>query len=97
MNSGNTSPPQLGVRFFDLLAFLGILTFVLALVWLGTGAAVIASIAALVGVCGRIWMAMTRPSGAARASKAKVALGPNKWHANLESESRTDGDSGTGD
>ncbi|MFG3184617.1 hypothetical protein [Streptomyces nigra] len=94
MSSGNSNG-HLGARFFDLLAFFGILFFVLALVWLGTGAAVIASITALIGVCGRIWIAITRPTGATRASKAKMALGPKKWHASFEAERRSDGGDGT--
>lgn len=91
MSSGNAND-HLGARFFDLLAFFGILFFVLALAWLGTGAAVIASITALIGVSGRIWIAMTRPAEATRASKGKMVMGPKKWHASFEAESRSNGD-----
>lgn len=73
---------------------MGILVFVLALVERGPGAASIASVAALIGVCGRIWISISRPPGAYGKNKAKVALAPNKWEAKFETESQTDGDGG---
>lgn len=73
-------------RLFDFLAFSGILSIILTLACLGTGAASIASIAALVGVCGRIWVAISRPMGTSRKDKANVTLAPGDWRAEFETE-----------
>jgi hypothetical protein len=91
MSMENDSLPG---RVFDFMAFIGILLFVLALVWHGAGVAAVASIAALIGVCGRIWIAISRPSGSFRRNKANVDLVKGKWRAKLETESRTDGSEG---
>jgi hypothetical protein len=91
LNSRADSPYSNMARLFDFMAFVGILSVILALAYLGVGAASIASIAALVGVCGRIWVAISRPSGAFRADKAHVAWAPGKWQGKLETERRTDG------
>ncbi|BBC35867.1 hypothetical protein SGFS_071610 [Streptomyces graminofaciens] len=91
MNSRADSPYSNVARLFDFMAFVGILSIVLALAYLGVGAAFIASIAALVGVCGRIWVAISRPSGTFRADKAHVTWAPGKWQGRMETERRTDG------
>nr|MDT0518442.1 hypothetical protein [Streptomyces sp. DSM 41633] len=92
MISRNVSDQSPVVRLFDLMAFFGILGLVVALVMNGAGAASIASIAALVGVCGRIWASFSRPveSAASRRNQAKVTAGRGKWAANFETESRTE-------
>lgn len=81
MPQRGTPDRTLLVRLFDLLAFVGILAFAIALVVQGVGAASLASLAALVGVCGRIWVSFSRPTGAAtsRRIQAKVAAGSRRW------------------
>lgn len=78
-------------RIFDFLAFAGILSAMLTLARWGVGAASIAAISALVGVCGRIWVAISRPSGAIRRDKAHVAWAPGKWQGRVETERHAEG------
>lgn len=81
-------------RLFDFLVFLGILSVILTLAHWGVGAASIAAIAVLAGVCGRIWVAISRPSGAFRKDKAQLAWAPGKWQGRVETERRMEGDAG---
>lgn len=80
-------------RLFDFLVFMGILSVILTLAHWGVGPASIAAIAALVGVCGRMWVAISRPSGTFRKDKANLAWAPGKWQGRIETERHTEGGS----
>lgn len=92
MTSRGSSNRSSIVRLLDLLAFFGILGLVLSLALQGVGAASIASIAALVGVCGRIWVSFSNSGGSSpmRRNHAKLSAGPEKWVVNLETETRAE-------
>lgn len=75
------------------MAFVGILSVIITVAYLGVQATSIAAIAALVGVCGRIWVAITRQSGTFRRDKAHVTWAPGKWQGKIETERRAEGTS----